>query len=82
LVKNFNKFFIENIVLTNAEKRQFNEVVKQYRLDENYITDFKILSELTLDITQESVYKEVSTDNSEEKEQRRKDDFNIKIIHK
>lgn len=82
MVKNFNKFFIENIVLTNAEKRQFNEVVKQYRLDENYITDFKILSELTLDITQESVYKEVSTDNSEEKEQRRKDDFNIKIIHK
>lgn len=80
LIHNFNKYFIENIVVSNAEKRQAKEIIKQYRLDENYITNFKTLSELTLDIQQKlNVSKEINT--KVDKSERMKNDFNFNVIY-
>lgn len=81
LIDNFNKYFIENIVISNAEKRQANEIIKQYRLDKNYIANFQTLSELTLDNQQkQNIAKEIKT--TIDKSDRMKDDFNFKIVYK
>lgn len=82
LVKDFNDKFIEYLE-ENAEKRKGKELTKElakrYRLDDNYISDFKTLSELTIDTDQQwKAYKEIEmTDNFNEK---MKEDFQVEVV--
>lgn len=58
IIKQFNTEFIKHIV-SNAEKRQIKEIekmIKTYRVQGNYITDFKTLSELTINKDSEKIY--------------------------
>jgi hypothetical protein len=83
LVKKFNSEFINNIV-TNAQKRHdkdiAEEIVKQYRLEETYVANFKVLSDLTVDKKQKkNIYKLMKIKSS--KKYKISNDFHIVLFN-
>lgn len=87
LIKDFNKAFID-LILDNAVKRQgeaakdvVEQFMKEYRLKDNYITQFKLLSELTVDnANKRNINKELKDKQKQKIKDRTRDDFNINLI--
>ena len=88
LIKGFNAEFID-MLLKNAEKRKTKEIasnmIKEYRLAENYLADLTIISNLTIpydcsiDIYKELKLGEDYLDNKRREIER---DFNVKLVNK
>jgi len=81
LIKKFNEEFI-NLIMDNAEKRQLkNDIYNQYRKEENYIANFKTLSELTIDSTAKKL--KIKNKNKDKKVLEQIDsDFHINVTKK
>ena len=55
--------------------------MKEYRLKDNYITQFKLLSELTVDnANKRNINKELKDKQKQKIKDRTRDDFNINFI--
>lgn len=88
LIMGFNQEFI-NMMVSNAEKRQVkelaNSILKEYRVDESYISGITTLSNLTIPrVCDTNIYKELKLNESYIGNMNKKlyEDFSIKLVNK